>query len=239
MISIANKEVAKDIVSYNDIVKLDDKVIAFGIDNFQIHVNTGFVINSSFESDTWILHDDIKKAKLRFTESDLVVKQSATKVGLTIQDYVTAVKVYVALHFGLVSLSYLKTLPQALLNIGSISVNSLLRNKYNHLREIMEFLKLLNAQSEEIKEIIQQIEKVLSAARDKSSARELPLLESVGIFDEIIVDYWKKAELTEKAYYYPVYLWWVLTTVLPLRVTEFTLIPRECIEKKEGTIGSL
>ena len=46
--------------------------------------------------------------------------------------------------------------------------------------------------------------------------------------------YWEGASEVEKLFYFPLYFWWNLTAILPLRPTEFLLTPRNCIERKSG-----
>ena len=46
--------------------------------------------------------------------------------------------------------------------------------------------------------------------------------------------YWDKAGTEEKRFFFPVYFWWNLTAILPLRPTEFLLTPLDCIMEHEG-----
>ena len=62
--------------------------------------------------------------------------------------------------------------------------------------------------------------------------RSLAVMESYFVFDEIIKDFWKTTtNIEEKLFYFPVWLWWNLSGVLPLRPCEFVLIPRDCIKR--------
>lgn len=63
--------------------------------------------------------------------------------------------------------------------------------------------------------------------------RNLPDYQSVFLFDRLINQFWKsELTTTERAYYYPLYLWWRVTNILPLRPKEFLITPYECISKK-------
>jgi hypothetical protein len=44
--------------------------------------------------------------------------------------------------------------------------------------------------------------------------------------------FWSRAGEKEKLFYFPLFLWWNLTTILPLRPTEFLLIPRQCLSRE-------
>lgn len=65
--------------------------------------------------------------------------------------------------------------------------------------------------------------------------RDLAEYQSYFLFGKILEDFWeKKATDYEKVFFYPIYLWWNITMILPVRVTEFTLIPKECLTDKNG-----
>lgn len=64
--------------------------------------------------------------------------------------------------------------------------------------------------------------------------RTLAEYESYFIFDDIINDFFPRATQKEKEKYFPIYIWWKITTVLPLRVTETLVTPYDCINNKNG-----
>ena len=49
-------------------------------------------------------------------------------------------------------------------------------------------------------------------------------------FNEILNDFWQTASERQKLFYFPLYFWWNLTAILPLRPTEFLLTPHGCLE---------
>ena len=62
--------------------------------------------------------------------------------------------------------------------------------------------------------------------------RELADFDSYFEFDDIIKDYWNSDISPEdRFFYYPLYIWWILTAVIPLRPREFLLTERDCIYK--------
>mgnify|MGYP000937805467 CR=1 FL=1 len=62
--------------------------------------------------------------------------------------------------------------------------------------------------------------------------RTLADFDTYFIFDEIIKDYWKSSlSMEDRLFYYPLYLWWMITGVLPLRPREFLLTQRNCLIK--------
>jgi hypothetical protein len=68
-------------------------------------------------------------------------------------------------------------------------------------------------------------------SRDKNShQRTLAEFRSYLRFDEILRSFWPTASREQKLFYFPVYFWWNLTAILPLRPIEFLLTPRNCLD---------
>ncbi|UKS29980.1 site-specific integrase [Paenibacillus sp. HWE-109] len=59
--------------------------------------------------------------------------------------------------------------------------------------------------------------------------RSLPNFKDTLIFDSIIHDFQKKWTLTERLIFFPIVLWWHITLVIPMRVSEFCSIEYDCI----------
>jgi hypothetical protein len=54
------------------------------------------------------------------------------------------------------------------------------------------------------------------------------------IFDDIVNDYFKKFPPDQTIEFLPIMVWWLLTTVIPMRPSEFLLIQKDCLEIKDG-----
>jgi len=63
--------------------------------------------------------------------------------------------------------------------------------------------------------------------------RKLPKYEYILLFDDVITDFENTCNEHEHAKYYPVLLWWKITTIIPLRPSEFLLLKKNCITKKQ------
>lgn len=68
----------------------------------------------------------------------------------------------------------------------------------------------------------------------KGAKRNLANFMTYFKFDKIMKDFWE-SELSEedRLFYYPIYLWWTLTAVIPLRPREFLLTQRDCLIKNK------
>lgn len=63
-----------------------------------------------------------------------------------------------------------------------------------------------------------------------SNVRKLPNYHDILIFDYALDEYFQSCTSDEeKLQYYPVYLWWRVTRIIPMRPTEFYSLQRECV----------
>lgn len=71
-----------------------------------------------------------------------------------------------------------------------------------------------------------------------TNPREIPSIASIIAFSNAIEDYMQTADLLDKVKFYPVYLWWRITSIIPMRATEFLEIKRDCLDDNndEGKI---
>jgi len=92
------------------------------------------------------------------------------------------------------------------------------------IRKFLEFYQLENFQ--EILEICNQY-------RNSSfkGQRELPNFEHVMMFDEVINDYFQTYPIEETNKYLPIFVWWLITNILPQRPSEFVLYKKDCLIK--------
>lgn len=61
--------------------------------------------------------------------------------------------------------------------------------------------------------------------------RKLAVYQSYFRFNDLLDQFWKEASREEKNTFFPIYFWWKVTSILPLRPSECVLTPRSCIRK--------
>jgi len=100
--------------------------------------------------------------------------------------------------------------------------------------QVSELLQLIPGTSETRSAAIECLEDCAALYRIRSGGqRKLLDFASYFRFHDALDEYWSGAGQEDRLFYFPLYLWWRLTAVLPLRVTEFLLIPSDCISKDE------
>ena len=65
----------------------------------------------------------------------------------------------------------------------------------------------------------------------KKERRALPSFESMFKFNDIIEDFIRNSEGIERERFFPIILWWKITSIIPLRAHEVVLIPLNCIRR--------
>ena len=67
-----------------------------------------------------------------------------------------------------------------------------------------------------------------------SGIRNLPNFKDILVFDFIVTDFQKTWSAYEKLIFYPIVLWWRITLVIPMRVSEFCALEKDCLSHRSG-----
>jgi hypothetical protein len=111
-------------------------------------------------------------------------------------------------------------------NVPNSSKNILIAG----LKDIIDFVDL-------DKELRLSVESLLDN-KYESKKRRLPPFNEITLFHSALRRLYEEWSEHEKRKYYPLFLWWEITTVIPLRPREFCLIPLDCLTP-EGTKARL
>lgn len=105
-------------------------------------------------------------------------------------------------------------------------------HSYPFLFDFLDYFELLDIPAEYIELISIDAEAFIK----DSESRSLPTYGTMFKFGEKIDDFINEAGRTEKEkeIYFPVVLWWKITSQIPLRITEFILIPYDCTKIVNG-----
>lgn len=94
-------------------------------------------------------------------------------------------------------------------------------------REFLEFIR--EAGADTYLDVIDSLPQIHTA-----KPRSLPCYQSILLFDHIISDFIQRTGIEERARYYPVLIWWKISSVIPLRPGEVYQLPKDCIYEKNG-----
>lgn len=203
-------------------IGIEEKNIA--LEKFKIYQKEG-VIQSEFNDDTWLLYDEKDSLTLDFTFDEVYVKKFIKHYSVT--ELKVVLKCYISFCIGQYIIG---TLQELVYNIKELLYNTECLTKIPTKRYLLfktgiqDFIELMPFTSEDI---------ILEEEKNKYNyvkRRDLAEYQSYFLFGRILEEYWKGiATIDDKILFYPIYLWWNITMILPVRVTEFTLIPKECV----------
>ena len=197
-------------------------------------ITFGFIDDSK-----WDVTDEYQNYTLNFEPNDFSLEFLET-IGISLDEFVKAVKTYVLFKFGDLAFASLRDFLYELKCFTrqfdferEEFVDSRIYNKCNQISEFFSLLKVDN--ESKLEQVFSALEALTDEFREyyPSDQRTLASFESYFKFNDIVKHFWEEStSLNEKLFYFPVYLWWNLSGVLPMRPREFVLTPRNCLKKR-------
>lgn len=218
----------KNITQHKVVTTIGTEEKNIALEKFKVYQKDG-VIQSEFNDDAWVLSDEKDQVTLDFTFDEVYVKKYMNYY--SISEFKEVLKCYIIFCIGQYIIG---TLQELVFNIKKLLYNTECLSKIPTKRYLLfkagiqDFIELMPFASEEI---------ILEEERNKYNyvkRRELAEYQSYFLFGKILEDFWQSATIDKKTFFYPIYLWWNITMILPVRVTEFTLIPKECLMVENG-----
>lgn len=236
MLTAANRLAGTDYSRYLAVDAIDAETIKKAKDIFERYRRNGVITGGEFRDDAWPVTDEKSRTWIRFDYSDDDFNLHAQSwMGCTARCYRDAVKAYVLFHLGSRTLASLREMAFHLCRTASSDFPG--EDGFGPESALVsELLQLIPGHSTERNAAIELLEDCAAVQRIRhGSQRKLLDFKSYFRFHDALDTYWPGAEEKDRLFYFPMFLWWKLTAVLPLRVTEFLMLPRECIgEEKDG-----
>lgn len=88
-----------------------------------------------------------------------------------------------------------------------------------------------------LNQLLEQLDNVLMTHYQSKpkQQRQLAQFQSYFVFNDLLADYWQQPlSDEERLFYFPLYLWWQITAIIPLRPREYLLTQRNCLSEKRG-----
>jgi len=222
----------KNFERYYMIAGINDETLSYAKNIFKDYQSKGVILNKNFSDDEWLFTNQLKKLTLRFSVNEIAFRRTAGKwIGCSSRCFLDGVKIYVAFHMGSIEFPGIREIVRKLMLLTESPHADLLAETH-----MINFLKLLPGGETKDQVIENMEERILfgSKKRINGQQRVLADFDVYFKFNDALEKFWLKANLFEKSFYFPLYFWWNLTAILPLRPTEFLLTPRKCIERKNG-----
>lgn len=254
MLAVTSKTANADIyitkfIDFNtDAVKDAEKV-------FYNYKQENVILNNSFYDSTWLLTNEVKTFIFDFSLPETLFrsqkKQPNNRELCSLQDFVNAVKVYFLYALGHTTLQILQQFLAALkkviqhtgyfnpfLSDWLLSGVKFPSNFYTMLTELTNFIPFYDidefqeACSNAYYEVTEEVR--TNKQGQPRNQRQLAEFQSYFYFDKLLNQFWDfMATNEEKLLYYPVYIWWRISNIIPLRPTELIVTPFDCIRTND------
>ena len=230
MITAFNKAAGLDYSRYLSVNSLDEETLHKARDIFQYYYEHGIIIKGSFDDDNWQVTDEKSCTWIRFGYDDSIYEAHAQEwIGCTTDCYRETIKAYVVFLMGSRTLPALRELASRFREVASMDYpeGQGFKEDSGH---VAEMLRLIPGEYTERESAIEFLEDCYrNYVKKMGNQRKLLDFPAYFRFHDLFTEFWENADDNKRLYYFPLFLWWNLTAVLPLRVTEFLMIPENCI----------
>jgi len=212
--------------------EIDSETLQRAREIFNSYKKRGVVLNESFDEDIWRLTNQAISVNLLFTAFEGAFhKKTMEWIGCDYHCFQNCVKAYTAFNLGELSLPVLQEHARTLVALAGKTSGEATMSKDN-IDHVIRLLQILPGGCEERDCVIEALEEKSerSGNLNKGKQRKLADFNSYLRFNAVMADFWRSANKRQKLFYFPVYFWWNLTAILPLRPMELLLTPRDCLE---------
>lgn len=233
MLTAIYEETNRGYVRHMTVWEIDAQTLSMAHKIFDDYKMRGVILNDSFNDDIWQLSNQTHKTSLIFHAFGDIFRNKALQwIGCDEQCYCDCAKAYITFNLGNMGLSSLRSISEAFRRLVDNTIDeAVIASRY--MTHIIGLLQIIPGSSEKRDYVIEELEEKLEQRRwqyKKGNQRCLADFSTYLKFDEILSQFWQCAGHKQKLFYFPLYLWWNLTAILPLRPTEFLLTPRDCLE---------
>lgn len=200
------------------------------------------ILNTAFSDDKWNFSDEYSHVGIVFTVNKFTYRRYYQDYFVMPDDVFTDyLKTYVLLTMGDLALKALQNIVndvKRLISKDPDQIFTLTEEVYlsspNRVIEFFSILPEMNG-AEKVDKLMDALDLMTDMHYScvSQKKRALASFGSYFLFNDIMNDYWSSdIPEDERLFFYPLYLWWQITGVIPLRPREFILTPRDCLELK-------
>ncbi len=205
---------------------------------FDEYRSGGIILNGSFADNEWKLTNQLQNTGISFNFHELNYHKIAEPwLGCNFDLFIDCVKTYVMFRLGNAAIGGIRNMVNSFRLITEVEesrlINSLTEH-HSHLAELLSVLPGGNVRRDAILEALDERQWEYRTHTGKKRQRVLSELNTYFAFNDALQEFWISTADDEKLFWFPLYLWWTLTAILPLRTTEFLLTPRDCLGVEHG-----
>lgn len=219
------------------LTELNIETIESAKGQFNVYKDSGVIKNNTyFEDSLWYCTDEYANISLNYSiDIANYIITYAPIFGFDSETFTSYLKTFSLSLFGRVTLTHIQDFLRDVRTIISLDLTAL-HTAIKDLRLVMpndveDFLSVIPCDDARFNDIVELISNAAdySYSTCETDRRCLSTFLSYFLFEDIITDFWQRATLEQKCFYYPLYIWWKLTGIVPLRPCEFIVTKRDCL----------
>ena len=193
----------------------------------------GVVTKGNFEDSAWTLTNETAVCRLRFPDDEAAYTAGAGAwTGVPFSEYVQAMKAFLLLQAGSVSLQGLR---EQLHELSILTADpDPLESGFEPSAASLRFLGFLSGGHPVRDHVSSGLEDMIVWKRRGHARRDLAQFTVYLRFDRELDAFWKSSTDDEKLRWSLIRFWRKLTCILPLRPTEFLVTPWDCVRQSDG-----
>ena len=208
-------------------------------DIFNDYKTRGIIVSGDFKGPGWVLSNQVKRVGLTLISFEGAFNKNAMEwLGCDYLCFQDSVKAFILFKLGEMNLMSLQELARAITGLAGKTMDEAAKSAKTagNAMRIAEFLENLPGGCDGRDFVIEALEEKAEQYRGRCGGKQRRLADfnSYLRFSEILTGFWQGADKKQKLFYFPLYFWWNLTSILPLRPTEFLLIPRGCLDTSDS-----
>lgn len=229
------------------IPEMDDTTVTDARKLFFGYKEKEIITEGTFDDDVWGLCDEYARYHLDFSfdSSCLEFVEFSCRFHITADEYKNYMKTYIMCRMGELALVSLQKILHIMKKIACSKNDDLeeylkeTSEKGTLPRQVSEFFSILPEEGRELEltkllDLFDEAEE-LAFTKNNGRQRTLATFESYFRFDELLRRFWSESgDKDEKLFFFPIWLWWNVSAILPLRPREFVLTPRNCLDEVDG-----
>lgn len=214
---------------------LDTSILEHAKSIFEAYKKCGTISAESIGSDSWILTDERIRVSLSFSFNEFLYLRYGEKWlhcdPALLKQYM---KAFILMKMGSLGLGSLCSLTRSLNKLMSAEDPIRFSPKSSSGSFIAEFLRLLPGSYESREKAAVRFASLPDTSNGSGDQRLLADFTAYLRFHDCMESAWGTASDSDRLFLFPLWLWWHLTMILPLRPTEFTLTPYDCVYAHDG-----
>jgi len=193
------------------------------------------ILNDGFEDEAWSFTNQAHIVNISLVANGGDSIQDW--LGCGIDDYRNCIRAYIVFNLGELELSSMRTIVNLFNKIPALPADGAaeLMKDANHAAKLLQLLPGGNERRDAVIAALDENASKYNCGRD-SQQRTLAEFQTYLKFNKIVDGFWSQSDAQQRLFYFPLYFWWRLTAILPLRPTEFLLTPRDCMDGNTLTV---